>query len=127
MSLTSNIHAERFAYHALDYRTIAEIQGNIDEKRDKNWFFRLLNAKSDKDEIASWDRDLTRVLHVFSVRSVGFVLHSLTPSLQIELELNIHGKVDGISQKLDVVLTNQEGTNRQHLSDVSPTPSRQTN
>ena len=112
MSSTSGAHAEWPAYQALNFRTIAEIQGNVDEKRDKNSFLKFLDAKSDKDAIASWDRDLTRVLHVFSVRSVGSVSHSLTTSLQIELELNIHGKVDDIYS----ILANQGGTHHQHPS-----------
>ena len=71
MGSTSDANDERPVYQTLGCRTVAEIQGNVDKKRDKNLFLRLLNVKSDKDAIASWDRDLARVLRVFSVRSAG--------------------------------------------------------
>ena len=33
----------------------------------------LFHAKADKDKIAGWKQDLTRILHVFNVRSVNSV------------------------------------------------------
>ena len=46
---------------------------------------------------------------MFSVRSFGSVVYSLKASFQIELELNIHGKVDGIYS----ILANQGGAHHQ--------------
>jgi len=37
----------------------------------RNVVLRLLHAKDDKDTIVTWKQDLTRVLHIFNVRSVG--------------------------------------------------------
>jgi hypothetical protein len=34
---------------------------------------RLLRASDDKDVIAAWKQDLNRILHTFTVRSVGLV------------------------------------------------------
>ena len=52
---------------------IAEIQGKVVKLGKRNAVSRVFHAKVDKDKIATWRNDLVRVLHVFNVRSVGFV------------------------------------------------------
>jgi len=61
----------RFADHALNRRTVAEIQGNVIEKGERNLFSRIIHARNDKDVIAAWRVELNGVLHVFNVRSTG--------------------------------------------------------
>lgn len=56
---------------------MAEIQGNVSKKGNRNWASGFLNSKGDKDEIASWKQELVMILHVFNVRSFGFAQHSL--------------------------------------------------
>ena len=34
---------------------------------------RLFHAKNDEDTIATWKKDLDRILHIFNVRSFGSV------------------------------------------------------
>ena len=59
----------------LDSRTVAEIQDKITEKGGRNLPSRLVHAKSDKDAIAGWKLDLNRILQVFTVRSLIFMLY----------------------------------------------------
>ena len=100
-------------------RTVAEIQANINEKRERNLLSRLVNAKNDKEVMAGWRSDLNRILQVFNVRSVGSGRQSLTASLyfQTELAMNTHVMVLDIHRN---VVASQEGPDGQHRS-VSPT------
>jgi hypothetical protein len=43
------------------------------EQGKRNAVSRLFHAKNDKDAIATWKSDLSRVLHIFNVRSAGFM------------------------------------------------------
>lgn len=67
------VHVERFTYRTLNSRTTAEIQRRIIEQGKRNPVSRLLRAKNDKEMIVSWKVDLSRILHVFNVRSVSSV------------------------------------------------------
>jgi len=58
------------AHRAPDRRTVAEIQEKIVEKSGRNLLSRLVDAKNDKETIATWKLDLNRILHVFNVRSI---------------------------------------------------------
>ena len=109
----------RFTHHPPDRSTVAEIQANINEKREQNLFSRLVHAKNDKEVIAGWRSDLNEILHVFNVRSVGSGRQSLTASLyfQTELAMNTHVMVLDIHRN---VVAGQEGPDGQHRS-VSPT------
>ena len=92
---------------------MAEIQGNVTKKGKQNWASGFLNAKGDKDAIATWKQDLMRVLQVFNVRSASPVWQSLIAPLQTELAINTHVEVVGMSQKLGI-LAKQDGSQRQH-------------
>ena len=66
-------------------------------KRSKrNAVSRLLYSKNDKDVIAAWKQDLTRILHVFNVCSVVPVRLSLIVCMQTELAMNTHGIVSDV-------------------------------
>jgi hypothetical protein len=41
----------------------------VNKRGKRNVVFRSILAKGDKDEIAAWNQDLVRILHVFNVRS----------------------------------------------------------
>jgi len=43
------------------------------EKTERNALSRFVNAKNDKEMIATWKSDLSRILHVFNVCSVTSV------------------------------------------------------
>ena len=109
----------RFTHHLPNRRTVAEIQANINEKRERNLLSRLVNAKNDKEVMAGWRSDLNRILQVFNVRSAGSGRQSLTASLyfQTELAMNTHVMVLDIHRN---VVAGQEGPDGQHRS-VSPT------
>jgi len=81
VSPTSDIYYTRFTYHVLGRRTVAGIQEKVIEKSGRNLFVRLTHAKNDKEAITAWMSDLTRVLHVFNVRSASFIWQSLTTSI----------------------------------------------
>lgn len=51
-------------------RTVAEIQRKIEIQCKRNTVSRAFNAGKDKDTIATWGRDLDRILNVFNVRSI---------------------------------------------------------
>ena len=60
------------AYHVIDGRTVAEIQRKIIKRSERHTVSRFLHARTDKDTIASWKLDLSRILVVFNVGSTRF-------------------------------------------------------
>jgi len=60
------------------------------ERRKRNAISRHFNAKHDKEKIAAWSSDLTRILQVFNVRSFVSIWLLLTRRSQTELAVNIH-------------------------------------
>ena len=70
----------RFTDDALDRSTLAEIQRKIIKKSKRNSVCRLLYAKSDKEMIAGWKSDLSKILLVFNV---SFLLVVLLPVLTV--------------------------------------------
>lgn len=89
MSATSGAHAERFAHHSFNHRTVTEIQREVIKRGKQNTISRLFHA-NDKEIIATWRLDLDRILHIFNVRSVTSVWPLLTSRLQTKLGINIH-------------------------------------
>ena len=70
MSWTSNITvSDSSTYHALNYRTVAEIRKKVIKHSKRNKAFGLFHAKNDKDKIAAWKIELNRILVVFNVCS----------------------------------------------------------
>lgn len=69
---------------------MAEIQRRVIEHEKRNAVSRHLHARNDKEKITAWRSELTRMLHVFNVRSVIFVRLSLTRCSQTELTINTH-------------------------------------
>jgi len=57
-------------YHALDCRAVAEIKNNAIKQRGRNAVSRILHARNDKETIAAWNSELSRILVVFNVCSV---------------------------------------------------------
>ena len=58
--------------HALDYRTVAEIQSKVIKQSGRNAASRLFHARNDKETIAAWKSELNRILIVFNVCSVHY-------------------------------------------------------
>jgi len=113
VSQLRDAYTVQFAYYTHNRRTVAEIQGNIMEKGERNLFSRIVHARNDKEVMAAWRSDLNRVLHVFNVCSVCSVRQSLTAPLQTELAINTHIMVADIHRN---ALTGQEGADGQHHS-----------
>ena len=90
------VSLEHFADDALDRSTLVEIQKGIVEKDKRNLVSRVFRAKNDKDTIAGWKSDLTKILLIFNVGSVSVVCISLTVRYQTELALNTHTVVSDI-------------------------------
>jgi len=65
---------QRETHHALNRRTVTEIQRKVFKQSGRNAASRLFHTKNDKEMIATWRADLTTILHVFNVRSVGSVV-----------------------------------------------------
>ena len=61
--------------------------------------------------IATWKQDLTRVLQIFNVRSVNYILYLPTTSIQTELAINTHVMVADIHRN---AFAGQEGPSGQH-------------
>ena len=57
-------------HHAVDCRTVAEIQRKITKQSGRHAVSRFLHAKNDKEAITGWKSDLNGILNVFNVRSV---------------------------------------------------------
>ena len=66
------------------------------KKRGRGPFSRLVHARDDKDTIAAWKSDLSRILQVFNVCPAVFTWPSLTVPLQTELILSTHVTVSDI-------------------------------
>jgi hypothetical protein len=64
------VSPDKFTDDALDRSTLAEIQRGVIKKGKRNVVSRLFRAKSDKEAIASWKSDLSKILLVFNVSSV---------------------------------------------------------
>ena len=108
------MYAEGPAHDGLTHRrTVAEIQKKIVDRGTRHVVSRVLNAKSDKDEIAAWRQDLNRILQIFNVRSVHSSWRSPTATLQTELAINTHMLVADIHRN---ALAGQEGTAGRHRS-----------
>jgi hypothetical protein len=60
----------------LDRSTLAEIEMKIEQGK-RNAVSRLFHAKNDKEVIAGWKSDLSRVLHIFNVRSRWFCVGNI--------------------------------------------------
>lgn len=110
---------------------MAEIQGRVVEKSERNWASRLLNTKSDKDAVAAWRQELVGVLHVFNVRSISSIWHSLTEGFQTEMGINTHVAVERVDRNVERVNQNvlaiQEGAHHQchSVSATSPPLTKQ--
>ena len=75
------MHVERLSYSDLNRRTVVAIQGEIIKQGKRGPVSSSFHAKSDKEQIAAWVRELDRVLHIFTVRLVGPVWQKLIASL----------------------------------------------
>lgn len=114
----------RFIYHALNRRTILEIEENVVEKGRRKLLSRLVHARNDKEVMAAWRSDLNRVLHIFNVRSASFVRQSLTVLFQTEMAINTHMMVSDLHRNAS---TSQEGTDDQRplvSVDFHPPPAK---
>ena len=98
-------------YHALDRRTVAEIQGKVIKQSGRHALSRLFHAKSDKEKIAAWKSDLNRILVVFNVCSVRSCLVIADCPLQTELAINTHTIVAGILQSMSRSREDTDGQN----------------
>jgi hypothetical protein len=97
------IGSARFADDALGRSTLAEIQRKVIENGKRKTVSRLLHAKNDKESIAAWKSDLTRIVHIFNVCFLVFARLSLNARFQTELAINTHATVSGMRH--DVVTT----------------------
>ena len=88
---------------------MADIQGKIIKKNERNVVARAFYARSDKDAIAAWEQEFDKILQIFQVRPLCFVWHSLKGSFQAELAVNTHVAVTG--GRREVASINQKFTN----------------
>jgi hypothetical protein len=102
---------------------VAKIQEKVVKQGKRNALHRFVLSKTDKDKIAAWKQDFMRVLHVFNVRSMGFVGHSFANSaapFQTELAIDTNITVtDTNTMVADLhrnLLTEREGASGQNRS-----------
>ena len=55
------------------HRSVVEMRRNVSKQGKRSVVLRFILAKGDRDKIVAWNQDLVRILHVFNVRSNGFV------------------------------------------------------
>ena len=77
-----------FADDPLDRSMLADIEVKITKWGKRNAVSRVFRAKNDRETIAGWKSDLTKVLLIFNVSSLVFVWLSLTVYSQTELAIN---------------------------------------
>ena len=114
-----NPHCSPLAHHALDCRTVAQIQKSTVELKKRNPISRIFYAKKAEATIAAWRSDLDRILHVFEVRSiVHFLPTLLTIHFQTELALHTHVAVSDVRGLVSdihrAVVKGQEGVDIQN-------------
>jgi hypothetical protein len=73
VSQTSDMDDERSTYRCINLRSVAEMQRKVDERSKRSTVLRFVLAKSDKDQIAAWNQELVRILHVFNVRPIDSI------------------------------------------------------
>jgi hypothetical protein len=76
-------------------RTVAEIERQVKEQRERSLASRIFHAKSDRGKIAAWTSDLKRILKIFDVRCLAPPLASLTIGCQTELAIDTNVTVSG--------------------------------
>ena len=86
-----------------DRRTVAEIQRKVIKQSKRNVLSRYLGAKDDKETIAAWKSDLTRILILFNVRSLICLWRLLTARSQTELAVTTHVTVSDIRQDISKI------------------------
>ena len=98
-----------------DFRTLVKIQGKVAKQGKRNTLHRFVLSKSDQGKIAAWNRDLTRLLEVFNVRSVNlFGIHELRETLfQTGLAIDTNMMVADMHGKM---FPGQEGASGQNPS-----------
>ena len=106
----------RFTDDTLDRSTLADIQKKIIEKCRRNAVSRLIHAKNDKETIAAWKSDLSKILLVFNVRSAVAVWLLLIVHSQTELALNTNTTVSGMDRNVTKILDIVSNTSGDHLS-----------
>jgi hypothetical protein len=94
---------------------LVEIEVKIIKRSKRHTVSRLLHAKNDKETIAGWKSDLTKILLIFNVSSLISVWPSLTVHSQTELAINTNVTVTSthifVSDMHRVIMENQRGTN----------------
>jgi hypothetical protein len=98
--------------YTLGHSTLAEIRRKLTEKGRRKTVSRIVHAKDDKETIATWRSDLSRILLVFNVSSVVVVWLLLTVYSQTELALNTHAMVYDMHH---IVVTGQEGVDGENV------------
>jgi hypothetical protein len=100
----TTVVSEHSTDDTLDRSTLAEIQGKVIKKRKRNVISRLVHAKNDREVIATWKSDLSKILLIFNVSSVAVVRPRLTVPSQTELALNTHTIVSGMGHDVTKIL-----------------------
>ena len=77
----------------------------VNNRGKRNPVFRFVLAKSDKDEIAAWNRDLDRLLHIFNVRQTSPVGDRQTCSNLFQTELAIDTNIRVANTEINVTNT----------------------
>ena len=99
---------------------MGEIQRRVIKRTGRNAVSRLFHAKNDKESIAAWRSDLSRVLQVFTVCSMFPTRSSLNVPLQTELVVNTHTMVLDLHRDRNAGI-GQEGTDDQrHSASAKP-------
>ena len=114
-------------YRAFNHRTVEGIRKNVTQKCERSMLSRFVNAKNDKETIATWKSDLNTLLHVFNVCPVIAARILLTVHSQTKLAITTHEIVSDVyhdvvdtramvSEIHRSVVIGQEGTDNQHRS-----------
>ena len=81
VSQASGAEDEEPIYRCINPRSVTEMQRKVNKRVKRGAFLRFILTKSDKDEIAAWNKDLVRILHVFNVSSFSSVENRQLSSL----------------------------------------------
>ena len=84
----------------LNCRIVGEIQNKATEHSQRNPLSRFFHARGDKDMVAAWRLELSRISYVFNVRSVTSSLTLLIVRPQAELAMNAHAAASGLHRDI---------------------------
>jgi hypothetical protein len=87
----------------------------VDKRGKRSTVLRFILAKSDKDQIAAWNQELVRILHVFNVCPIDSIWKPANSAALLQTELAIDTNIRVVDTQTMVADTRTTVVNTQTL------------